>query len=86
MVVTVSSVDVLEDLASFCGLDTALEHAGHAALVELTVDDDEGFAAVHDHSRLCLFHGQDLVLEVGEEWHSLVARLPDHGDQSRLGL
>ena len=50
----VAGVDVLGDLAAFLWLYVALEHAGHAALVELAVDDDEGFAAAYDHSRLCL--------------------------------
>src|SRR3954471_19554921 len=32
VVAAVTSVDVLEDLSSFFGLDTALEHASHAPL------------------------------------------------------
>jgi hypothetical protein len=53
MVAAVTDVDVLEDLASFPRLYAMLEHACYAALVELVVDDDEGFAAAHDHACLC---------------------------------
>src|SRR3954469_1609485 len=49
VVAAVAGVDVVEDLASFGGLDAALEHAGDAALVELAVDDGEGFASACDH-------------------------------------
>ena len=80
VVAAVAGVDVVEDFASFSGLDAALEYAGHAALVELAIDDDEGFAAEHDNSRLCLVAREDLVLEEGDVWCRLVARLHNHGD------
>ena len=50
----VTGVDVLEDLASLFWLYAALEHASHAASVELVVYDDEGFTVAYNQSRLCL--------------------------------
>src|SRR3954469_19039468 len=49
VVAAVTGVDVVEDLASFGGLDATLEHAGDIALVELAVDDGVRFASTSDH-------------------------------------
>src|SRR4051812_34855685 len=66
VVAAVAGVDVVEDLSSFGGLDAALEHAGHAALVELVVDDGEGFASACNHPSVCLVCRQGASLQVGD--------------------
>ena len=50
-----SLMDISEDLFSFFWLDTALKHGGYASLVQLMVDDGEGFGSPLDLS------GRDLI-------------------------
>ena len=53
----VAGVDVVEYLLAFVLRHAALEHARDAALVELVVDDGEGFAAPDDLSRFHFIRG-----------------------------
>ena len=80
VVTAVAGVNVLEDFASFSGLNAALEHAGHAALVELAVDDDEGFAATCYHPVVRLVCWQGASLQVGNVRLGPVVWLSDECD------
>src|SRR4051812_37914974 len=57
VVAAVTGMDVLEDFASFSWLNATLEHAGHTALVELAVYDDEAFVAACYHPGLRFIRG-----------------------------
>src|SRR4051812_49872469 len=86
VVAAVAGVDDVEDLASFGGLDAALEHAGHAALVELAVDDGEGFASTRNHPGVCLVCRQGASLQVGDIRSCPTVWLSDECNQDFLGL
>ena len=86
VVAAVTGVDVVEDLASFGGLDAALEHAGNAAFVELAVDDGEGFASACDHPGVRLVCRQGAGLQVGDVGLGPVVGLGDECDQGCLWL
>src|SRR5688572_11776694 len=74
MVAASPGVDVLYQCLPLLDRDAALEDAGVAPLVELLVDDDEGFGTACNPSRLRLVRCERLADEVVEVWDSPVRR------------
>src|SRR4051812_12802403 len=86
VVAAVTGVDIVEDLASFGGLDATLEHAGDTALVELAVDDGVGLASMSDHPSFRLVCRQGAGFQVGDVGLGPVVWLIDECDQGCLWL
>src|SRR3954470_21542135 len=85
VVAAVAGVDIVEDLASFGGLEAALEHAGDTALVELAVDDGVGLASASDHPGVRLVFRQGAGFQVGDVGLGPVVWLVDECDRAASG-